>query len=126
MFLRAYWKITVIPGVLTVIAMPAIAYPADLSGGDVPGSRDLRDAQSRALAPADKTDPTMTQRVKAQLARDKDINATNIAVDSDDRGTVRLTGQAGSQREADRAVTIARGVEGVTTVQNNIHVTSRR
>ena len=62
------------------------------------------------------------RKTKAAMAKDKQVSALNIRVDTDDRGAVTLSGKAKNQAEADKAVALARSVEGVVSVQNNIQV----
>ena len=66
-------------------------------------------------------DSALTARIKTAFAKDKDVSAMKINVDSD-KGTVKLTGNVKSKAEADKAVSIAKGTKGVTTVQNNLKV----
>ncbi|HTE15289.1 MAG TPA: BON domain-containing protein [Burkholderiales bacterium] len=67
-------------------------------------------------------DSVITTKIKAAMAKDKEVSALNIKVDTDNSGLVQLSGTAKSKAEADKAVTIARGVEGVTSVKNDIRV----
>lgn len=71
-------------------------------------------------------DSMITGKVKAALAKEKDVSALHIKVDTDDKGVVQLSGTAKTQAEADRAVEIATGVEGVTSVSNKITVDPNR
>lgn len=71
-------------------------------------------------------DSMITAKVKAELAKEKDVSALHIKVDTDNMGVVQLSGTAKSQAEADRAVEIARGVEGVVSVDNKITVNPDR
>jgi hyperosmotically inducible protein len=71
-------------------------------------------------------DSAITAKVKAKMAKDKDVSALHIKVDTDNRGVVQLSGTARSQAEAEKAVQIAQGVEGVTSVDNRIHVDKDR
>jgi osmotically-inducible protein OsmY len=60
--------------------------------------------------------------VKAALANDTGLgNAANINVNSY-RGVVQLNGFVESQDKIDRATEVARGVEGVRNVENNLQV----
>ena len=71
-------------------------------------------------------DTVITAKVKAKMAKDKDVSALHIKVDTDNKGVVTLSGKAKSQEEADKAVSIARGVEGVVSVENNIQIVAHR
>lgn len=66
-------------------------------------------------------DATITTKVKADFAKDRDVSAMKIHVDTD-HGVVRLTGTAKSPGEASKAETIAEGVKGVVSVANDIKV----
>jgi len=68
------------------------------------------------------SDATITTKIKAEYAKDKDVSMMNIKVDTDYKGVVTLSGTAKSQMEADKAVTLAKNVGGVTSVTNNIKV----
>lgn len=67
-------------------------------------------------------DSVITAKVKTALAKDKMRTLTHIQVDTDRNGMVVLSGNAKTQPDVDAAATIAKGVEGVTSVQNNIKI----
>ena len=71
-------------------------------------------------------DSVITTKIKADFVKDKTVSALHIKVDTDAKGVVMLSGKAKSQVEADRAAQIARGVEGVTEVNNQIIVVADR
>jgi len=66
------------------------------------------------------TDSVITTKVKAKLANEKMGSLININVDTDSNGAVVLSGNVGTQDEADKAISIARATEGVTSVTNNL------
>jgi hyperosmotically inducible protein len=66
-------------------------------------------------------DTVITTKVKALMVKDKDVSAANVEVKTVN-GVVHLSGAAKSRQEADKAVSIARGVSGVTSVKNEIKV----
>ena len=68
------------------------------------------------------SDSVITARIKTEYAKDKDVSALNIKVDTDDKGVVTLSGTAKSKAEADKAVRIARDTKGVSSVKNEIKV----
>jgi len=70
-------------------------------------------------------DSWITTKIKADLVKAKDVSAMHIKVDTDDKGIVTLSGTARTQTEADKAVSIARDVKGVVSVENNIKVTNK-
>jgi hyperosmotically inducible protein len=66
-------------------------------------------------------DPLITGKVKASLAVDSNVRATQIEVATKD-GVVTLTGNIDSQAEKDRALEIARSTNGVKNVVDMIAV----
>lgn len=71
-------------------------------------------------------DAVITTKIKTKLAEEKIASAVHIKVDTDNKGIVTLSGKAKSQDEVDKAVSIARSVEGVVAVQNYIQVVASR
>lgn len=67
-------------------------------------------------------DSVITGKVKAGLAEEKLSSLVHIDVDTDNKGAVTLSGTAASREAAEKAVTIARAVEGVTSVRNHIKI----
>jgi len=67
-------------------------------------------------------DSVITTKVKAKLADDKMRTLVHVSVDTDAQGAVLLSGKTTSQKDADRAVAIARETEGVTSVTSTIVV----
>jgi hyperosmotically inducible protein len=67
-------------------------------------------------------DSVITAKIKAELAEEKLSSLVRIKVDTDNKGVVTLSGTAASQNAADKAVSIARAVKGVTFVQNKIQI----
>ncbi len=84
-------------------------------------SADDRD-KDRSSPKAFVKDSAITTKIKAELATKKLSSAVHIKVDTDDNGAVVLSGNAKTQAEVNQAETIARGVKGVTTVDNRIQV----
>ena len=68
-------------------------------------------------------DATITAQVNAGLAKDPDLSALKINVDTV-KGKVTLNGPAPSTVARDRAETIAKSVTGVTSVNNQLVVTA--
>ncbi|OON60909.1 hypothetical protein B0920_18385 [Massilia sp. KIM] len=67
------------------------------------------------------SDAALTGKVKASLVADKDLSAMDINVDTE-KGVVMLNGFVPSKAEAAKAEKVAKGVEGVTSVKNNLKV----
>ena len=68
-------------------------------------------------------DATITTQVKARMVEDKTVDAAAISVETL-KGTVMLSGFAKSMTEKAGAERIARGVNGVKSVNNQIVVRS--
>ncbi len=66
-------------------------------------------------------DMSITTSINAELAKDPDLSAMKINVDTKS-GVVTLSGPAPSPAAKDRATTIAQGVKGVSGVNNNLAV----
>jgi osmotically-inducible protein OsmY len=66
-------------------------------------------------------DATITTRVKARFVESKDVAASSIRVETLN-GTVMLSGFAKDSTERSAAETIARNVNGVRSVRNEIVV----
>lgn len=94
------------------LAAPAVSFAAD----------DGVSTTSKAKTAV--KDSVITTKIKAEMVKDKTVSATHVKVDTNDQGVVTLSGKAKSQAESDRAVAIAKGVKGVTDVQNNIEVST--
>jgi hyperosmotically inducible protein len=67
-------------------------------------------------------DSAITTKIKAKLAEEKLSSLAHIKVDTDSKGAVVLGGKVKTQEEADKAVSIARETEGVTSVKSNIRI----
>lgn len=67
-------------------------------------------------------DSVITAKIKARLAEEKLSSLVKIRVDTDANGKVVMRGTAANQEAADKAVSIARAVEGVTSVRSSIRV----
>lgn len=94
---------------LSTLLAPYAAYATD-SGDVATSSKDFV------------KDSVITTKIKAKLAKEKMSSTVHIKVDTDNKGVVQLTGTAKTQEAIDKAGEIASGVEGVTSVQNNIHI----
>ena len=68
-------------------------------------------------------DTAITTKVKTAMARDKDVSATSVGVETV-KGEVRLSGFVKSSAEKQRAEAIALKTEGVRSVQNGLVVRS--
>jgi len=94
---------------------PVAAYPA--------GTKDTAPTMTEK-AKEGAADAAVTTKVKAAFAKDKDVSALKINVDTD-KGVVKLSGEAKTKEEADKAVSIAKGIEGVVSVTNNTQMAGK-
>ena len=76
-------------------------------------------AQGRSDQPV--SDSVITTKVKALYATDKDVSFRTVEV-KPVNGVVHLSGTDKSKQEADKAASMARDVEGVKSVKNDIRV----
>lgn len=70
------------------------------------------------------SDAAITAKVKAAFVGDKTVRATDVNVETF-RGTVQLSGFVDNTTDIGRAVDIARNVEGVKSVKNDLRVKGR-
>jgi len=64
----------------------------------------------------------ITTKIKAKLAEEKMRTLLYVKVDTDSKGAVVLSGNVRTQEMADKAVAIAQGTEGVTSVTSRITI----
>lgn len=104
----------------TVAPSPAVSDAMSATGNA------MEKAASATERAADKTgeaigDAAITGKVKSALIADPDVKALQIDVDTKDN-VVTLNGTADTQAHADKAVSIAKGIDGVKSVENNLTV----
>ena len=78
-----------------------------------------RDATAKTRVAA--ADTAITAKVKAGLVGEKDLESLGIHVETE-KGVVMLSGFVNSKDEAERAVKVAKGVDGVSNVKSAIKV----
>ena len=78
-------------------------------------------AENRRTAGAFVDDAALTAKVKTALARDPDVPAHNVNVTTY-RGLVQLSGFVQSEDVAHKAAEVARKVDGVQDVYNDVRV----
>jgi hyperosmotically inducible protein len=69
------------------------------------------------------SDPRITTKVKTRLETDRNINAAQVQVTTQNR-VVTLSGPVDSPAAKERAVTLARGTEGVVDVVDNLSIST--
>jgi hyperosmotically inducible periplasmic protein len=71
-------------------------------------------------------DSIITTKIKTKLAAEHPGSLKHVSVDTDMNGVVWMTGTANTQGEVDQAVAIARGTEGVQSVNSKLTVQKDR
>ena len=66
-------------------------------------------------------DTVITTRVKAAIFNEPSLKSAEINVETF-KGTVQLTGFVNSRADINKAVEVARGVKGVTSVRNDMRL----
>jgi hypothetical protein len=97
----------------------AASAESSMKKGAGDASQAVKNAGSTVAGKVD--DATITASVSAGLAKDPDLSAIKINVDTKD-GAVTLNGPAPSAEAKSRAEAIAKGVEGVSSVDNRLEV----
>lgn len=69
-------------------------------------------------------DSVITSSVKAALLGDADIKSFDFKVETR-KGEVQLSGFVDNQNQIDRAIEVARGIEGVRSVSNEMSIKKR-
>jgi hyperosmotically inducible protein len=67
-------------------------------------------------------DSIVTTKIKAKLAAEKMYSFGHVKVETDRDGAVVLSGTARSQRDADKAVSIAQDTDGAKSVKSSIRI----
>ncbi len=120
--------------ILTMTTIGAMAATMALAGCDrrdqAAAKNDTAVAMDRAGNAAENTgakmsdkidDAMITTSVKAELAKDSNLSATKINVDTT-QGRVMLKGMAPSNEAREHATALAKSVKGVTAVDNQLKV----
>lgn len=68
-------------------------------------------------------DAATTSEIKAKLLADDIVPSRNVKVETTD-GVVQLSGQVANQAQSDRAESIAKAIEGVKSIKNDLTVKS--
>ena len=99
----------------------AASAESSMKQGATDAKQAVKDASSTVAGKVD--DAAITASVSAGLAKDPDLSAIKINVDTKG-GAVSLKGPAPSAASKARAEEIAKGVKGVSTVDNQLEVKS--
>lgn len=101
---------TTLAGVMT-LSMVACSKPVDGTGAAAPAT----------TVGTEVDDSVVTTRVKAALLDNIDVKGFDIQVETR-KGEVMLSGFVSNQAQIDQAVNVAKGVEGVTNINNKLSI----
>lgn len=93
------------------------------SSGATGGTAGASGSSATGKAGAVVADSVITTKVKAALLADPDVKSTDISVETQN-GEVMLSGFVRDKKQIDRAMNIARNVDGVKGVQNKLSIKS--
>lgn len=106
----------------TPLRVLAVALLAGVMGAAAADNPDTQERDDRKMTERESDQPVndtwITTKVKADLLTTSDVSGLELNVETVN-GVVSLTGDVDSQAEADRAVEVARGIEGVTRVDSS-------
>jgi|GEM_PF-254285 len=109
---------------LNVYAQDAASAPAAAPAATAPATDTAKAnvKQSKAeLKKARAANRALSRKVRAALAKDKNISVANITVRAKD-GAIILQGTVPEQGQVDHAAEVAKGVAGVTSVKNALTI----
>jgi osmotically-inducible protein OsmY len=111
--------------IAAIVSATTLAFALSACASDPNSSRSASGGQSSGSASSeikqDAKDSWLTGKVKAALAADVGLKTWDIDVDSAGT-TVTLNGAVDTEATKQRAAAVARSVEGVATVKNNLTV----
>ena len=119
--------VTTTPTGTTTTTTTTLAIPADAASSAKAATASALDTASTAVDKAASAvekvggDALVTGKVKAALIADPDVKALKIDVDTRD-AAVTLSGSADSAAHSARATSVAKGVDGVRSVDNRLVV----
>lgn len=90
------------------------AYAGAAQAADPPNHAD----HNKQVSDQPGSDTWITTKVKADLLTTKDVSGLDLKVETVN-GVVSLSGDVASKAEADRAISVAQGIEGVTRVDSS-------
>ena len=108
---------------LAIAVVCAFSLPAQAQQ-DTPQS-DPQAAQSKEPMGEAVTDAWITTKVKADLLATADVAGSSIDVDTK-HGVVTLNGTVKSKAEAEKAVSVAKGIKGVVKVTSKLKVSAEK
>lgn len=112
--------------VLSTGAMAAADTAKDTKATDGKPTKEKAATASKKESPGEYVDDSViTGKIKAAVFEDSSLKSSEINVETY-KGIVQLTGFVSSRTAIDKAVAIARGVKGVTSVKNDMVVKGKQ
>jgi len=106
-----FFKLTTSCLVAAALLLPIAGYSAD---------------SDRSSPTAFVKDSVITTKIKSELAAEKLSSLIHITVETDNKGAVVLGGTVTSKNAAEKAVTIAKAVKGVVSVDDQIKIVAAK
>ena len=110
--------------VTAALSIPALAFAQAKQSTTEKVKENVKDTTAKVKENV--KDSVITTKIKAEYAKDKNVSFRRIRVDTDDSGVVTLSGTARSKAEKEKAATIAKNTEGVSSVKNKIKVQAKK
>jgi osmotically-inducible protein OsmY len=110
--------------VIAALSMPALSFAQAKQSTTDKVKENVKDTTEKVKENV--KDSVITTKIKAEYAKDKRVSFRRIHVDTDDNGVVTLSGTARSKAEKDKAASIAKNTEGVSSVKNKIKVQAKK
>ncbi|SAK81922.1 transporter [Caballeronia fortuita] len=107
--------------IVAALALPGFAFIAGCTSNPTAPAASANTGKSSETAP---DDATLAARVKAAIAADPGLKPLPVSV-ATYRGVVQLSGYVDSEVQIQKALAVARGVPGVQSVSNELHLRPR-
>ena len=107
--------------VLTVTLIGALSIAGCGKSGEKATAPEAPKPEAKTTVGTEIDDSTVTTKVKSALLANEDVKSFDIKVETR-KGEVQLSGFVDNQTQMDRAIAVARGVEGVKNVDNKMNL----
>ena len=107
--------------VLTITLIGALSIAGCGKSGEKAAPPEAPKPEAKTTVGTEIDDSTITTKVKSALLANEDVKSFDIKVETR-KGEVQLSGFVDNQTQMDRAIAVARGVEGVKNVDNKMNL----
>lgn len=101
-----------------ILAASLLAGAISLSGAVIASDANPDEPKAKGESEQPMGDTWITTKVKADLLTTEDVSGLDISVETVN-GVVHLSGDVPTKAEADRAISVAQGIEGVVRVDSS-------